>query len=186
MKYKFILALLMVIASGYSFGVGSSCQDNNTVIENVTVWYNASYSEQLSTYKTCDYGCDTTYGRCKMIDGGFGALVLGAFMFFAGGMFALAFYFKPSGEDDYTTGKMGMSVIFVVIGMFAILGTLLFVAGIGSPIQNTSIQGGVDWTRTLMEVWGIIIGVFMLLLGVLFFSGAIRKLMGVEEGYEEE
>ncbi len=177
MKFKLLFALALVLATGYS-AVGFNCLDNSTYMDNFTI-----NGVLMNTTGTCDYGCDTTINRCRTVDVGFGALVLGALMFFVFSMFYLAHYFRPKheGEEGIDMGAVGLSFFFLWIGMLGIFAILFYLGGVGKPLVSTFIGGSVDWIVITYEIYGVILGAFLILFLVLYIKALLENFGGGEE-----
>jgi len=175
----FLLTVFMVLlsSSGYS-AVGTNCLNNQTILDNTSfdgTLHNSSY--------VCDYGCDQTLNRCRTVDVGYGAIVLGVLIFFVCVMFFLSWYFKPkSGEEgEIDLGAIGLSFFWLFIGLLGILGMLFFVSGVGANMISAFIGSSVEWIKTFTTIYSYLLGVFFVFFFVLYIK-ALLDNFNVERG----
>ena len=167
MKMKYLVAMLVFLGIGYPvFAVGSTCIDSNIVMTNTSICDGECLN--YSSYDTCDYGCDTTYGRCKTIDSGYGSMVIAGFIFTIVVMLVLFQITRPKDEDEYDIPKVGFSMVFLIIGLIALGNLLLFIGSLGSGLTSTFISDSSGMMLSMGDVIQLIVWAFAVVIFVVF------------------
>jgi len=173
---KILIATLLVLVSGYS-AVGTNCLNNQTILDNTSfdgILHNSSY--------VCDYGCDETLDRCRTVDVGYGAIVLGVLIFFICCMFFLSWYFKPERDEEgeIDLGAIGLSFFWLFVGLLGILGILFFVSGVGANMVSNFIGSSADWIKTFTTIYSYLLFAFLVFFSV-FYLKALLDNFNVEK-----
>lgn len=170
---KIFVILALVIAVGHANGVGFNCINTQMFMDNFSL-----NGIQENVTGTCDYGCDTVNNRCYTIDAGYAFLASMAIIIFTVLMFWLAHNYKAREEgDEFETTKVGMHLIFLILGMLGLLGLLWYVGGIVTGYTSSFLTGSAQMINGLADVWGIFIGIFILITVIFFMMGVVRNYL---------
>jgi hypothetical protein len=193
MKLKYLVAMLFVLSIGYAdFNVSSVCIDSNQVMVNTSICDTECYN--YSSTSPCDYGCDTTYGRCRTIDAGYGGLVIGVMIFFTVMMFWLSWIFRPQEKFSMETGRTDTPGIFTVIlnwafllmGLISLWFTVVAVASLGMGYNSGFFEMSVNALNAITSVYGMVIWLFIILFGVFFvLNYFVQAKETIEENLEK-
>ena len=163
-----VVAFCMLLSSGYSDMVyGDGCFDANVVMHNTSTVTSES-SLNTTTFESCDYGCDTTYGRCKTIDSGYGGMVIAGFIFTIIVMLLLFQITRPKDEDEYDIPKVGFSMVFLIIGLIALGNLLLFIGSLGSGLTSAFISDSSGMMLSMGDMIQLIVWAFAVMIVIVF------------------
>lgn len=167
MKIKYLVAMLLILGIGYPlFAVGSTCIDSSQVMINTSIC--GAECLNYTAFSTCDYGCDSAYGRCRTIDSGYGGMVIAGFIFTIVVMLVLFQITRPKDEDEYDIPKVGFSMVFLIIGLIALGNLLLFIGSLGSNITSTFVLNASGVMLSMGNVIQMIVWAFAVVVFVVF------------------
>lgn len=170
---KMVLALMLVIGIGFSANY-SACMDDSNVQENFSIDVNGNLTN-ISVESSCQYGCDVDRGKCKTFDSGFGIIATLVIIFFTITMFWLSNFFKQKKDDDETdvpTASLGL--IFLFLGLLGLFGVLIFAGTMVAGYDSSFLASGSEWMMALSNIWGVVIGAFVMLIVVFFIVNLIK------------
>jgi len=182
---KILLALVLLLGIGFA-GNYTACIDGWSQQENISIYINGSLSRTLSLNTTCDYGCDTDAGKCNEINTDFGLLVVMGMIFFTATMFWIANFMKPKTEEEFSLPSITLSMVFLVVGMFSLLGMLWYIGGLVSGFSDPFFEESSNWIMIFGDVWGWVVWIF-LLITVIFYLVKLAMIygkIGKQEGME--
>jgi hypothetical protein len=166
--------IMLCIAMLMTIGFADVCVDADVIQHSYPIYKNGSLYTTLAVNETCDYGCDQALNKCMTVDTDYGIMVVIAFIFFIIVTFWLSNHFKPKEEEmDYS--KIGLSFVFLVLGMILTLGLLLYVGSIGSGYVSGFITNSSNMILSIGNIWGVLIGIFIFFIAIFFINGIFRN-----------
>jgi hypothetical protein len=172
-----VIALLLILSTGLSLQNYTACIDSANLQQNFSILVNNNQTN-ISVATVCQYGCDTSINKCKIIDSGYLLSTIMVLIFFTTAMFWLSHFFRRKNEgDEYDATKAGLGLLFMIIGMLGLFGLFIYAGSIVTGYDSSFLVNGVSMMNALSNIWGLVIGVFVLMVFVFYIMTVVRDRM---------